>query len=62
MWRKLNDRPEKEDFVSSSDHEEWENEYYARRSSGGIIGFISLIAVVLMAFSMAIIKLILSIA
>lgn len=61
MWGKLNDRPEKEDFVSSSDHEEWENEYYARKSSGGIIGFVCFIAAVLMAFSMAIIKLIMSI-
>ena len=52
----------KEPKILPEDHEEWENEYYARRSSGGIIGFISLIAVVLMAFSMAIIKLILSIA
>ena len=59
MCAKLNEREEKEDFVSSSDHEEWENEYYARRSSGGLLGFISFIALVLVSFSMAIIKLIL---
>ena len=51
----------KEPDILPEDHEEWENEYYARKSSGGIVGFISFIAVVLMAFSMAIIKLILSI-
>ena len=27
-----------EQFVSASDHEDWENEYYARKSSGGLAG------------------------
>jgi len=32
----------KEDFVSGSDHDDWENEYYARKGSRGILGCIFL--------------------
>jgi hypothetical protein len=49
MWSKIQKRPEKEpDFVSSSDHEDFENEYYARRSSGGIIGFVFLVGAIVL--------------
>lgn len=48
----------KEPDILPEDHEEWENEYYARRSSGGIVGFVAMIGMIMMMAAMLIINLI----
>jgi hypothetical protein len=52
--------PKEPQFVSSSDHEDWENEYYARRSSGGIIGALFMLSAVVLMVVYAIINAIIS--
>lgn len=41
-------QPTEQSFVTESDHEDLENEYYARRSSGGIIGFVFLVGAIVL--------------
>ena len=50
----------KEPDILPEDMDEWEAEYYASKSSGGLVGLISFLALLLMVFSLAMIKLILS--
>ena len=52
--------PKEPQFVSSSDHADWENEYYARRSSGGILGAFFMLGAVLIMVVYAIINAIIS--
>jgi hypothetical protein len=56
MWFKQKETPPP--FVSSSDHDDWENEYYARKSCGGILGLIGLLGVIITILGALLIQLI----
>ena len=55
-------QPTEQDFVTESDHEDWENEYYARKSCGGLIGCASVIGMILMVLAALLIQLIQAVA
>lgn len=45
----------KKDFVSDSDHEDYEREYYDRKNSGGLLGCLFLVGVIVIIGTISII-------